>query len=208
MTETAATTPEGQPASAPVDAATAPAAAPVDATQQAAADQDAQKGDATKGEQAQGAPEKYELAIPEGLSLDESGMEAFSQFAKSQNLTNEAAQSLLDTMGPAMAKRQAQVLDTVRTQWADSARSDKEFGGEKLSENLSVAKRALDAYGSPELRSLLNESGLGNHPEVIRFFVRAGKAISQDTFVAGSPVAKAAPGSMADYASGLYPTQH
>ena len=40
---------------------------------------------------------------------------------------------------------------------------------------------------SPCLRRVrvLEESGLGNHPEVIRVFYRAGKAISEDRFVAG-----------------------
>jgi len=53
----------------------------------------------------------------------------------------------------------------------------------KLAESLGTAKKALDAFGTPELQTLLNESGLGNHPEIIRFMVRAGRAISQDTFV-------------------------
>jgi hypothetical protein len=43
----------------------------------------------------------------------------------------------------------------------------------------------MDAFATPELRTLLNESGLGNHPEIIRAFYRAGKAISEDGFVAG-----------------------
>jgi hypothetical protein len=31
----------------------------------------------------------------------------------------------------------------------------------------------------------LNDTGLGNHPEVLRVFVRAGKAISQDSVIPG-----------------------
>jgi len=67
-----------------------------------------------------------------------------------------------------------------------------------------VAKKALDSFGTPELRTLLNESGIGNHPELIRFMVRAGKAISSDTFVAGE---RGAAGARRDLASNLYRKQ-
>jgi hypothetical protein len=87
-----------------------------------------------------------------------------------------------------------------------SSKTDQEFGGEKLSENLSVAKKALDAFGTPELRKLLDDSGLGNHPEVIRMMYRAGKAISEDRFVGGSPGGQKGSGfrSMDDLANALY----
>ena len=74
---------------------------------------------------------------------------------------------------------------TDRASWSESSRTDKEFGGDKLNENLAVAQKAMNAFGTPELRAVLNKTGLGNHPELIRAFVRAGKAISEDTFVPG-----------------------
>ena len=33
---------------------------------------------------------------------------------------------------------------------------------------------------------MLNESGLGNHPEVIRLFYRTGKAMSEDSLIVGA----------------------
>jgi hypothetical protein len=71
-----------------------------------------------------------------------------------------------------------------------------------------VAKKALDAFGTAELRSLLNESGLGNHPEVIRFMFRAGKAISEDSMVTGTKgeAKSARPRSFNDLADALYST--
>ena len=46
-------------------------------------------------------------------------------------------------------------------------------------------------FGTDALKSLLTESGLGNHPEVIRFMYRAGKAISEDSYVGNSEGANA-----------------
>ena len=133
----------------------------------------------------QGAPEKYEFTPAEGYEFDPRTLGAFSEVAKELGMPQESAQKILDKMAPAMAETEAARMDEIRNEWADAAKADKEFGGEKLTESLASAKKALDAFGSPELKTLLNQSGLGNHPDVIRFMVRAGKAISEDGFVAG-----------------------
>lgn len=168
----------------------------------------------TDGEQgksdakADGAPEKYEFAAPEGQAFDAQVIAKFSETAKELNLTQEAAQKMLDSMGSVVRDRQMEQVEAIRNEWTESSKSDKEFGGEKLNENLAVAKKALDSFGTPELRTLLNESGLGNNPEVIRFMFRAGKAISEDKYVGGSAGAKqSGPKGFNDMASSLYSNQ-
>jgi hypothetical protein len=151
------------------------------------------------------APEAYEFKAPEGRVFDSEVMASYSQVAKELNLSQESAQRLLDAVGPKMAERQMAMIEATRNGWADNSKSDREFGGEKLSENLGVAKKALDAFGTTELRTLLNETGLGNHPELIRFMFRAGKAISEDRMVTGAATqAKTGPRSFADLAEALY----
>jgi hypothetical protein len=131
------------------------------------------------------APESYDFKAAEGAVFDPKVIADFSEVAKSLNLSQEKAQSVLDKMAPTIKAQQLEAVETMKAQWAESAKADKEFGGDKLSENLGYAKKALDAFATPELRSLLDESGLGNHPELIRAFVKAGKAISEDGFVQG-----------------------
>lgn len=189
----AATTTEGTTAS---EQATQQSATGVDEggqQQQATERQGAQgqqaEGTKTEGEQEkkpEGAPESYEFKAPEGVSFDEGVIGAFSEVAKDLNLPQDAAQKVLDKMAPVIQARQMEQFEAARNQWAEATKADKEFGGEKLDENLATAKKALDTFGTPEFRALLNESGFGNHPEVIRVFYRAGKAISEDRFVAGS----------------------
>ena len=192
MTEQAATTTEGAAASQPADPQAATAAATESQQQQATEGQGTQgqqaEGTKTEGEQEkkpEGAPESYEFKAPEGTQFDDAVIGAFSEVAKELNLPQDQAQKVLDKMAPVIAARQAEQFQAARTEWAEAAKTDKEFGGEKLTENLGTAKKALDALATPELRTLLEESGLGNHPEVIRVFYRAGKAISEDRFVAG-----------------------
>ena len=133
----------------------------------------------------EGAPEAYEFKTPEGVTFDESVIGSFSEVAKELNLPQDKAQLVLDKMAPVLAERQVAQFEAVKAQWAEASKTDKEFGGDKLSESLATAKKALDTFGTPELRTLLDESGFGNNPEVIRFMARAGKAISEDRFVGG-----------------------
>lgn len=152
------------------------------------------------------APEKYEFQSPEGQEFDTDVLGAYEDVARELDLSQEAAQKILDKVAPALAEQQTKHVEAVTKQWRESSMSDSEFGGDKMNENLAVAKKALDSFGTPELRDLLEKSGLGNHPEVIRMLYRTGKAISEDAFVAGgnSESAKPAPTDFAGYASALY----
>lgn len=193
----------------------APAAKPAATQQEAPANQAPQAADAAKAvsdkapEAPKGAPEKYEFKPVEGRELDSETMSTFAEVAKEAGLTQDAAQKILDRMAPQMAQRQQAQIEAIRNEWVAASKTDSEFGGEKIAENLATAKKALDQFGTPELRALLNESGLGNHPEIIRLMYRAGKAISEDTYVgrAASVGGKPAPKSFADAAAALYSNQ-
>ena len=191
MTE-AATTTEGATASEQATQQSATGAGEGGQQQQATEGQGTQgqqaEGTKTTGEQEkkpEGAPESYEFKAPEGVQFDDTVIGAFSEVAKDLNLPQDQAQKVLDKMAPVIAARQLEQFQVARVDWAEAAKADKEFGGENLAENLGMAKKALDTFATPELRALLEESGLGNHPEVIRMFYRTGKAISEDRFVGG-----------------------
>lgn len=160
-----------------------------------AADGAKPEGDKPEGEKAEGdkkpegAPEEYEdFAVAEGVALDAEAITEFKGLAKELGLSQADAQKVVD-LGPKMLEKwqakHAEAITTTVAKWAEDARADKEIGGDKLNENLAVAKKALDAFGTPELKTLLNESGLGNHPELIRLLHKAGKAISEDGYVGG-----------------------
>jgi hypothetical protein len=134
----------------------------------------------------EGAPEAYAFVAPEGKAYDPNILTAFEASAKEANLTQEAAQKLLDTMSPKIAERQQEQVLAINKEWLETSKADKEYGGDALDVNLGIAKKALDKFGTPELAKLLGTTGLGNHPEIIRAFYRAGKAISEDTFVGGA----------------------
>lgn len=187
-----ATAPAAAPAAAapPADTMLAtPATEQVAPTTEQAApatEQEAPAADDGDAKAPEGAPEAYDFKAPEGLQFDSEVVNRFSEVAKELNLSQDSAQKVLDKMAPALIERQQAQLEQAKNDWATAAKSDKEYGGDKLAENLGLAQKALQEFGTPELQDLLNASGLGNHPEVIRAFVRVGKATSADTFVKGS----------------------
>ena len=118
--------------------------------------------------------------------LDPEVLTAFGDVAKELNLSQKAAQKVLDKVAPVVQAKQAKALEDAKAGWVNDSQSDEEFGGENFDANLKTAKSALDTFGNDALKSLLVETGFGNHPEIIRFMYRAGKAISEDSYVGNS----------------------
>ena len=157
--------------------------------EQQVSDETAVENETSESETPNGAPETYEFNTKisdDSSELDPEVVTAFGEVAKELDLPQDAAQKVLDKVAPVIQAKQAKVLEQVKTDWANDSQADKEFGGENLAENLNVAKQALDAFGSDSLKSLLHETGFGNHPEIIRFMYKAGKAISEDSYVGNS----------------------
>lgn len=186
LTPTPTEQPESAPATPGVDAGAAPAENAQPQPGEADAKPESDPADKSAEDKPQGAPERYEFTAPEGSELDAAVTDAFAGVAKELNLTQEAAQKVVDKMAPLMAQRQAEQVQAVQKQWRDESTADKEFGGDKLTESLATARKAMDAFASPALKQTLEQTGLGNHPEVIRMFVKVGKAISEDGFVNGA----------------------
>ncbi len=147
--------------------------------------EEAEAGKAEASPEEPGAPAHYEFRPVEGVPLSEEVLGKFSEVARELNLSQGAAQKMLDQVAPAIARQQQAAVQQLNEQWVSAVQADKEIGGEKLGANLAIAKKARDAFGTDGLRKLLNESRIGNHPEMVRFFVRAGQAISEDSFVPG-----------------------
>jgi hypothetical protein len=152
-------------------------------------DKPAEKQD-DKEQKQEGAPEKYEFQAAEGQELDSAALEQFEPIARELNLSNEQAQKMVDLYGtkilPMVQQQQAEAWQKTTEQWAADVKADKEIGGDKLTTNLSAAQRALDLFGTPELKEYLEVTGLGNHPDLVKTFVKIGKAMSEDGMVDGS----------------------
>jgi hypothetical protein len=152
-----------------------------------------------------GAPEKYEpFKVPEGVQFSESNQAAFSGLAKELGLTQEAAQKLVDYQANAVKQSlESQKSDFVKMQTEWKEETKKELGA-TADKQLAYAAQARDKFASQGLRQILEDSGLANHPEVVKLFITLGKSISEDGFVDGKPANADAGRSAADV---IYPNQ-
>ena len=87
-------------------------------------------------------------------------------------------------MAAAEAKAAADAHVTLVQSWADAVKADKVLGGDNLTASSVIARKAID-LGPPELKALLNSTGLGNHPAVFKWAHAVGKALSEDSFHTG-----------------------
>ena len=176
------------------------------ATTQASVEQTPEQASAEQPLKA-GAPEVYEFKAAEGQTFDPEFVKSYSEVARELNLTQEAAQTMIDKVGPVLAQQQAAQIAQVRNDWAEASKVDAEFGGAKFNENLAIAKQSIDKFATPEFKQMLDDTGLGNHPEWIRYCYRVSKAFSPDNFEGGHKEGGAAPNDFNSMASRLYPGQ-
>lgn len=135
-----------------------------------------------------GAPESYSFKpSPDGQTLEEQPSTALSEVARDLNLTNDAAQKIVDKMAPALRAQQVRNIEAMVSGWIAETKADPEIGGAKLPETQALAQRAL-AFASPGLRKLLGPvseggTGLGNHKEILAWAAALGRKLSPDTKV-------------------------
>lgn len=162
----------------------------------------------TKPAEPQGAPDEYaEFTAPEGWEMNSAAVESFTPVAKDLNLTQEQAQKLVDFHTgqiKALMDEQVQQLVDARKEWVESIKKDEEIGGAAMDRNVAVAVRALNKFATKEFRKALEETGLGDHPEMVRVFFRIGTAMAEATTDGGD---KEPPAVKKSHAQTLYPNQ-
>lgn len=153
-----------------------------------------------------GAPEVYDFKPQKDQQFEPEFVKAYSEVAKELNLSQEAAQKILDKVSPVVQQQQLAQVKAIRDKWAEDSKADKEFGGDKLPETLSMTTALVSRFGTQAYRDFLNVTGVGDHPEVVRFHYQMAKAIFPDNFVGGHQQGQGDPKTFSDQASVLYPS--
>ncbi len=163
-----------------------------------------QAADASTDAKAEGAKDEkpaeeavYDFKVPEGVEIDAAMADEFKAIAKELKLPPEHAQKAVDLVVRREQARAEQFAAQVQS-WADEVKADPELG---KPENLAMARKFIDTFGDDKIKSLLNSTGMGNHPDVVRLILKASKGMSEDRFAAGKSNAEPA---KRDPASVLY----
>ena len=142
------------------------------------------QGEQQAAEAAAQVPESYEaFTDAQGNPVSNDDFKGFTEAAKSVGLSQENAQKMFTAMYGEADNYVRRRTQEFAAQWAEQSKADPEFGGANFNQNMGQIATAYKQFATPELKQLLDASGLGNHPEVMRLFYRVGKALSQDTGV-------------------------
>lgn len=146
-----------------------------------------------------------DFILPENVTMDTELLDKAVPLFKELKLNQEQAQKLVDFQSEfvqASQQGQAEAFNQLKLDWQEQTKSDSEIGGDNFEESVSDARAALEKFGTPELTKLLNDFGIGNHPEMIRAWKRVGALLKED--IPGST--GAATSEKKDRVSILYPS--
>lgn len=116
-------------------------------------------------------PEKYEI---EGEN--DAFNEAVGKVARELGLSQEKLQKVSTAID---AARDDETYEMAKA-WAVQVKQDEEIGGEKFEESRLLAREVFDKYApSEELKYMLINSGLSNHPDFMRMMVHIGRDLKK-----------------------------
>lgn len=154
-------------------------------------------------------PPAYEpFTLPEGVTFEAERLGEFTKMLGEFELSAKVDHAAMQQLGQQMVERHiAEVTNTVtrlnksyqdrweqqKIDWKDQFLADPEMGGNRFQTTVDSALGFIRTHGGTEaqqveFQALMESSGLGNHPAMIRMLANAGKAMSE-----GRPLAATAP---------------
>lgn len=144
-----------------------------------------------------GAPDDYDttaFTMPEGVEFDAEMFELVKDDLKGMDLSQEGASKVVglfaEKVVPKIAERTTAQIEQqgqeISAQLARDLQADPIVGGTKLKESQAFAAKAIaaaipEATERSEFSKFLNESGLGNHPLLMRVIAAGGRALGEAT---------------------------
>ena len=133
----------------------------------------------SKADKPDGAPETYEdFTIPDGFEMNTALLDDAKPIFKEAGLSQEVAQKFIDLQSTYVQKEmdaQQEAWKKTMDDWSAEAKADKEYGGNAFNTSLATAKEAINAFGDDSFKQMLEITGVGNHPSMIRFLFNIGK---------------------------------
>jgi hypothetical protein len=154
-------------------------------------------------------PPTYDpFALPEGMSLDTERVNKFTDILGEFEKDSKVDHALMQAFGQKavdlyveeatrltqdITKYYQDAWNKQKAEWKDAFMTDIEIGGNRFQTTVDSARNFIRTHGGTpdqqtEFRALMETSGLGNHPAMIRLLANAGKALEE-----GKPLASVKP---------------
>lgn len=127
------------------------------------------------------------IKVPDGWEMDDS----FKAAVKDLGLNQEGAQKLVGYIKTdvvdSLVEEQSKAKEELMNKWVTSSHT--EFSNEEI----ESAKLAYKNLADDELKELMDNTGLGNNPAVIRMFAKLGKMTGEGHLIFGGAHDKMSP---------------
>ena len=141
-------------------------------------------------------PAPITLVAPEGSKLQPAAVERTAALVARLGLSGDHAQEFLGTVSSEVAAHEARLIADAeqvrRVDWVQQTQNDPEIGGAKFLATTQAAARARQEFFSPEFNTMLDQTGLGNHPEFVRAWAKVGHRMADGKLVS-APSSEHAP---------------
>jgi hypothetical protein len=170
-----------------------------------------EKKDGSQSDEPAPLPSFEPFEAPEGITLDDVAISAFTKELGEFELASKADHAEVAKLGQSLlTKHVAAIQDTVQklqkayedawakqTQdWRTQFESDAEIGGNHKDTTVNAARESIRRFGGTEtqqkeFRDLMQKTGLGNHPAMIRMLANINLAKAEGKIIpASTPVAQ------------------
>lgn len=128
-------------------------------------------------------PEGYDISeiVPETYSQDV--IEQFKQKAHEAGMTPDGVKKMAQWYKELEIQQQEAIVKSRREQDERHLLELKRDFGVKFDEEVQNARKALDAYTDKAFRQYMDNTGLGNHPALVKAFAKIGRELSEDKLV-------------------------
>lgn len=190
---------ETAPATPDTPDTTTPAEAPKEGDAPKEGEAEPKKEEASQSDEPAPLPTYEAFTLPDGFQMDDAKLGEFTkELGEFQNLTKadqkavqEFGQRLVDRHIALTQEHQQRLVEHFTTtwekqknDWKDAFEADPEIGGNRKDTTLKAAKEFIRTYGGDEsqrkeISKLMNETGIGNHPALIRLLAKAGEQLAE-----------------------------
>ncbi len=127
--------------------------------------------------------EAYDLngIVPE--TYNQGIVEDFKKKAHENGMTNEAARKMAEWYKEIELKQQEAYRVSREAQADQNILELKKEFGVRFDEEVKNARKALDAYTDKAFKQYMDDTGLGNHPALVKAFAKIGRELSEDRLV-------------------------
>lgn len=133
------------------------------------------------------------VASENGANIGEADISTIRELGKELNLTNDQARNLLAKSDKYVNQNLQAKLQPMVMGWINEIKNDPQLGGDHFTETRGNLSRAIKRYGGDGAWEILNASGLGAHPAIVRMLAAVGRELAEEQKFVSSNVQPSRP---------------